>query len=125
MVPRIGGTWPGKNRLYQNLGGYHFKDVTDALGTTAMAYHGDSFTAVFADFTGDGLPDLYQANDHRVDRFYANIGNGQFRDETLAVGLNRAGNSMGVATTVGSDGMLDLFITNITDPGGYFGTNQG
>ena len=42
-----------------------------------------------------------------------------------SAGLDRAGNSMGVATAVGADGMLKLYITNITDPGGYFGTQPG
>ena len=59
----IQGTWPGHNRLYRNLGNYHFKDVTESSGIGI--YHADTFTAIFADFTGDGLPDLYQADDHR------------------------------------------------------------
>ena len=123
MPTRIQGAWPGHNRLYRNLGNYHFQDVTDSSGLGQ--YHADSFTAVFADFTGHGLPDIYQANDHRVDRFYRNLGNGQFRDDTLKVGLNRAGNSMGVATTVGPDGGLQMFVTNITDPSGLYGSNLG
>jgi hypothetical protein len=123
MITRIEGTWPGHNRLYRNLGNYKFQDVTEDNGLDA--YHADSFTAIFADFTGDGLPDIYQANDHRTDRFYRNLGGGRFLDDTIKAGLDRAGNSMGVATTVGDDGMLNLFITNITDPGGFFGTNQG
>jgi hypothetical protein len=119
----VKGAFPGHNRLYQNLGGHHFKDVTDSIGIEE--YHADSFTAVFADFTGDGLPDIYQANDHRPDRFYQNIGDGQFKDPGYADGLTRAGNSMGVATTVGPDGRLRLFVTNITDPSGLFGSNLG
>jgi hypothetical protein len=119
----VQGAFPGHNRLYQNLGAYKFKDVTDALGTEP--YHADSFTAVFADFTGDGLPDIYQANDHRPDRFYQNVGGGLFKDPGYADGLTRAGNSMGVATTVGPDGGLQLFVTNITDPSGLYGSNLG
>ena len=119
----VQGAFPGHNRLYQNLGGYHFKDVTDSMGI--QEYHADSFSAVFADFTGDGLPDIYQANDHRPDAFYENVGGGQFKDPGYADGLTRAGNSMGVATTVGPDGGLRLFVTNITDPSGLFGSNLG
>lgn len=119
----IKGTFPGHNRLYQNLGAYHFKDVTDLIGVDE--YHADSFTAVFADFTGDGLPDIYQANDHRPDRFYENVGGGQFKEAGYASGLTRQGNSMGVATAVGPDGGLQLFVTNITDPTGLFGSNLG
>ena len=88
-------------------------------------YHGDSFTAVFADFTDDGLPDIYQANDNRPDRFYENLGDGTFRDPGYRSGLTRVGNSMGVATTVDPDGNLALFITHITDPSGLFGSNIG
>jgi hypothetical protein len=119
----VKGAFPGHNRLYQNLGDYHFKDVTDSIGIEE--YHADSFTAVFADFTGDGLPDIYQANDHRPDRFYQNLGGGQFKDAGYANGLTRAGNSMGVATEVGPDGSLRLYVTNITDPSGLFGSNLG
>lgn len=119
----IEGKWPGRNRLYRNLGNYHFQDVTDSSGLGT--YHGDSFTAIFAPFTSDGLPDIYQANDHRPDRFYENLGRGHFRDRSYAAGLARKGNSMGVATTVDSNGTLDLYITNITDPAGDFGTNVG
>jgi enediyne biosynthesis protein E4 len=119
----VKGAFPGHNRLYQNLGAYHFKDVTDSIGIEE--YHADSFTAVFADFTGDGLPDIYQANDHRPDRFYQNIGGGQFKDSGYTDGLTRAGNSMGVATAVGPDGGLQLYVTNITDPSGLFGSNLG
>jgi hypothetical protein len=120
---QIRGIFPGQNRLYRNLGDYHFQDVTDAMG--AEPYHADSFTAVFADFTGDGRPDIYQANDHRPDRFYQNVGDGRFQDPGYADGLTREGNSMGVATAVGPDGGLRLYITNITDASGLFGRNLG
>jgi len=119
----IQGAFPGHSRLYKNLGNYHFKDVTDSSGIGE--YRGDSFTAIFAPFTADGRPDIYQADDHRPDRFFKNLGNGQFKDESYAAGLARKGNSMGVATTVGQNGNLELYVTNITDPSGNFGTNQG
>ena len=119
----IEGEFPGHNRLYQNLGNYRFKDVTASM--RVEAYHADSFSAVFADFTGDGRPDIYQANDHRPDRFYQNLGEGRFQQAGFASGLTRAGNSMGVATAVGTAGALELFVTNITDPSGRFGSNLG
>ena len=120
----IRGAFPGQNRLYKNMGDYHFKDVTADSGIGE--WHADSFTAIFADFTRDGLPDIYQASDHRPDRFFRNLGGGQFRDESFASGLmNRKGNSMGVAANVASDGALQLYVTQITDPGGKFGSNRG
>jgi hypothetical protein len=119
----IKGLFPGHNRLYRNLGGFRFQDVTDSMGVEP--YHADSFTAVFADFTGDGLPDIYQANDNRPDRFYQNLGGGRFRDPGYRDGLTRVGNSMGVAPRIGRAGDLQLYVTHITDPSGLFGSNVG
>jgi hypothetical protein len=119
----IKGRFPGKNRLYHNLGGMKFRDVTGDVGlgeTTA-----DSFTTVFADFTGDGWPDLYVALDHRADQFYVNEG-GTFRLASEEHGIGHVGNDMGVAVTdIANDGLLDLYATNITDPNDQFGTGSG
>ena len=119
----VKGAFPGQNRLYRNLGDYRFEDVT--YGSGIGEYHADSFTAIFADFTGDDRPDIFQANDHRPDGFYRNIGDGRFKDSGYDAGLTRAGNSMGVATAVGQDGALQLYVTNITDPSGLHGSNLG
>jgi hypothetical protein len=122
---RVQGAFPGMNRLYQNLGDFHFKDVT--LSSGLGEWRADSFTAIFADFNGDHLPDIYQASDHRHDRFFVNLGGGQFKDDSRAAGImDRAGNSMGVAASdLDGNGGLDLYITQITDPGRRFGTNTG
>lgn len=120
----IRGNFPGQNRLYKNLGDYQFTDVTAGRGIGE--WRADSFSAIFADFTRDGLPDIYQASDHRPDRFFQNLGSGRFKDESFASGsTNRKGNSMGVAANVASDGALQLYVTQISDPGGKFGSNRG
>ena len=122
---RIQGEFPGLNRLYRNLGEYRFEDVTQRAGIGET--RADSFTAIFADFTGDHLADIYQASDHRPDRFFQNVGGGQFRDVSEDAGLlRRTGNSMGVtAADLASNGGVDLYITHITDPGRKFGSNAG
>ena len=123
----IRATFPGNNVLYRNLGGYHFADVTQSSGLVLYQLARDTFATVFADFTGDGRPDLYQAVDHRADLFFENAGDGTFVNRTADVGLGeRFGNSMGVATAdLLGDGSLDVFITNITDATLALGTNQG
>ncbi len=119
----VKGRFPGQNRLYENLGGFRFRDVTsDArLGQITA----DSFSSVFADFTGDGWADLYVARDHRADIFYENMG-GTFRDVSTEYGLGHIGNDMGIAVAdLKNDGILDLYVTNITDPTDQFGTGAG
>lgn len=124
-LTRVVGTFPGMNRLYRNLGDFKFEEVTMDVGLGET--RADSFTAIFADFTGDRWPDIYQASDHRPDRFFENRGDGTFRDRSREAGiLGRAGNSMGVtAADLSGGGSLDLYITQITDPGRRFGNNSG
>ena len=120
----IKGRFPGQNRLYENLGEMRFRDVTGDVGlgqTTA-----DSFTTVFADFTDDGWPDLYVALDHRADLFYVNSSRDASGSPRREHGVGHVGNDMGVAVTdLGSDGTLDLYSTNISDPNDQFGTGSG
>jgi len=121
-----GGTgnpgFAGENHLYRNLGGLLFQDVTAEQGLDGFEH--DSFTAIFKDFDGDHLPDLYLAVDHTSDQFWFN-GGGSFLNATLATGVTHTGNDMGVAPAdFDDDGDLDLYVTNITDPTGLNGTTQ-
>ena len=116
------GSFPGQNRLYRNLGGFVFEDVTDSVGLGVLTR--DSFTAIFTDFSGNGYPDIYVGIDHSSDEFYLNQG-GTFVRVTESVGATHIGNDMGVACAdFDDDDDLDLFVTNITDPSGRFGTTQ-
>lgn len=119
----IKGRFPGQNRLFENRGGLTFEDVTDEAHLGQITR--DSFSSVFADFTGDGWADLYVAIDHREDLFFENIG-GDFRLASEDHGVGHVGNDMGIAVAdLGSDGTLDLYVTNITDPNDQFGTGAG
>ena len=111
------------NRLYRNLGALRFEDVTNDAHLGQIT--ADSFSSIFADFTGDGWADLYVARDHRADLFYENTG-GAFRLASDEYGVGHVGNDMGVAVAdLGNDGTLDLYSTNITDPNREFGTGSG
>ena len=48
-----------RSRLFRNLGGMKFRDVTDAVG---IAERGYGMGAVVGDYDGDGDPDLYVLN---------------------------------------------------------------
>jgi len=121
---RVADQFPGRNRLYRNLGGFRFQDVTEEVGLGVLAI--DTFTPVFADLSGGGYPDIYLPADFgERDRFFQNLGR-RFRDASREFGVGHAGNDMGVAVAdLDGDGLLELYITGITDPSGKHGVNPG
>ena len=50
------------NRLFRNLGGLRFADVTEAAGLRGEGY---AMAAAVADYDNDGDPDLYVGGIHR------------------------------------------------------------
>src|SRR5438034_10401737 len=65
----------GKNRLFHNLGGGRFEDVTDRLGVGSTRW---TLAVAAADFNGDGWPDLFLANDYGPEELYVNDHGGRF-----------------------------------------------
>ena len=123
-LKEVRGIYDAENRFYRNDGGFHFTDVTRAAGLSGVRR--DTFSSVFADFDGDTDLDLFVAVDHLADLYYENVGPLQWVDRSHAVDATHTGNDMGVAVAdLGSDGTIDVFATNITDPTGEFGTTQG
>jgi tetratricopeptide (TPR) repeat protein len=97
------------NRLYKNLGGLQFEDVTAQAGLTGEGF---SIAAAPADFDGDGWVDLFVAGAAR-NLLYRN-NRGQFtlqprgiKDENFAAGA--------AWLDYDSDGKLDLFLVNYLD----------
>jgi hypothetical protein len=116
----------GTNRLYRNLGGGKFEDITDQAGVGLP----DQIVvgASFADVDNDGLPDLFVTTVRHGNHLFKNLGHGRFEDITKAAGLDYSGHSSGaVFFDFDNDGRLDLFLCNVgrytTDvlgPGGYY-----
>lgn len=97
------------NRLYRNLGGMRFADVTAEAG---LAGEGFSIGAAAADFDGDGWTDLFVAGAGK-NLLYRNE-NGRFTlsprgiaDEKFAAGA--------AWLDYDNDGRLDLFVVNYLD----------
>jgi hypothetical protein len=97
----------------QTTGSLSFTDVTATAGmaSTTTGSHG----AFWADATGDGLPDLYLTYNEcrsglRANRFYRNIGGGQFVEETVARGIDNpsGGTHGGGWVDLDNDGDYDL-----------------
>ena len=96
-----------KNRLYRNLSGTGFEDVTEKAGVGDRRY---SNGVAVADYDNDGDQDLFVANVGRS-TLYRNRGDGGFDDVTVVAGLEREGfGSSATWLDYDRDGYLDLFV---------------
>jgi enediyne biosynthesis protein E4 len=139
------------NRLFKNLGGGKFRDITKEAG---VGYVGHSSGAVFFDYDGDGLLDLFVTNvgvytsDERgpggffvglPDAFmghlhperaeasilYHNLGGGRFKDVTREVGLvDKSWSGDATAFDINRDGFPDLYILDMQG-GDHLWLNEG
>jgi enediyne biosynthesis protein E4 len=102
----------GSNRLYRNLGGNRFEDVTAQAGVGLTDRI--SVAASFADIDNDGLPDLFVTTVRHGNHLFRNLGGGRFEDITKPAGLDYSGHSSGaVFFDFDNDGLLDLFLVNV------------
>ncbi len=102
---------PAANQLFRNEGDGRFREVTEQAGVADET--GRGLGVAFTDFDGDGLPDLFVANDESPNRFYRGLGAGRFEDASTATRLYDARAGMGVAVAdLDGDSALDLLYTN-------------
>jgi hypothetical protein len=99
--------------VYHNNGNGTFTDVTEKVGLKTSGW---TLDLGHADADNDGFDDLYVACDFGTDRFFHNNGNGTFTDITeKAIGFD---SKKGMNVDWGdfdNDGLLDIYVTNITD----------
>jgi enediyne biosynthesis protein E4 len=101
---------PERNLLLRNDGG-RFHDVAREAGVDNPT--GRSLSAAWADFDGDGWPDLYVANDVSDNAMFRNLGSGRFADisHSAWVADYRGAMGLGIGDWDG-DSDLDIFITH-------------
>ena len=105
------------NKLYRNLGGWKFDDITKSAG---VAGKGTWTTgASMADVNGDGLLDIYVcysgkgAPENRKNELWINLGNFKFAEQAEEFGIADPSNStQGLFFDFDVDGDLDLFLLN-------------
>ena len=120
---------PAMDRLYRNNGDGTFTDVTKAAGIDVA--FGNGLGNAAADFNGDGLLDLFVANDGTTNQLWMNLGDLRFSEECLlwscamdSDGIEKAG--MGVASAdVDDDGDSDLLVVNLERQTDSFFRNEG
>jgi hypothetical protein len=113
--------------LFHNNGNGTFTDVTEKAG---LKQSGWTLSLGHGDADNDGWDDLYVACDFGTDRFFHNNRNGTFSDLTeRAIGFD---NKKGMNVEWGdfdNDGLLDIYVTNITDDymkeGNFLWRNNG
>jgi hypothetical protein len=106
-------------RLWHNLGNGKFEDATRKAGLYDST--SKSLGVAILDFNGDGLPDIFLANDTQPNKLYLNHGNGTFEEKAVASGvafsedgIARAG--MGVdAADYDRSGHPSLIISNFAN----------
>ncbi len=108
-LPYVADSNEHTDRLYRNLGGKKFWDVTVEAGLGSNRY---GLGGIASDFDNDGDDDLFVSNFGR-NTFYRNNGDGTFSDITDEMGMTEQEMSTSVsAADFNLDGLQDLYIVN-------------
>jgi hypothetical protein len=91
-----------------------------------------NYATAWADFDGDGYPDVFIAGDFGTSQLWWNNGDGTFTDGTVTSGIANPADGMGLAVLdYDGDGKLDLFVSaiSLTNPSsttdkGYISDNK-
>lgn len=115
-VSHIVANKPGPpNVLLRNLGGGRFAEDRESN----LFLFKNSYQSTFADFDGDGDPDVYCANDFAPNNLLRNDGNGHFVDVTQETRTADIGFGMGASWgDYDNDGRQDLYVTNMFSKAG-------
>ena len=121
--------------LFRNRGAAgpgFFENRTAAAGLVQPAA-GDrivGYASAWADYDGDGFPDVFMAGDFGTSQMWWNNGDGTFTNATKASGLENSADAMGVTLLdYDGDGRIDVFFSavsplNLTSTSGFLSDNR-
>ncbi len=118
-----------RDRLYHNNGDGTFTDLSEAMNIDAGSYYG--LGVIWADYDGDGWPDIYVANDSSPNLLYHNNQGKSFTEVAITAGVayssdGREQAGMGVDfADYDNDGWPDLVKTNFSDDANNLYHNNG
>ena len=101
--------------LYRNRGNGTFEDVSVKAGIAGFA--GRGMSVAFADYDGDGHPDVFVTNDNMPNFLFHNRGNGTFEEVGLLAGVALREDGKAVASMgadfrdYDNDGLPDIAVT--------------
>jgi hypothetical protein len=105
----LGTAVKGPNRLYKNLGGNHYKDVTEESG---LGFRGFCHGIIAGDIDNDGDTDVFLCN-YGPNVLYLNNGDGKFTDISKQAGIDLPNwSSGGAMLDYDNDGHLDIYVAN-------------
>ncbi len=106
----------GPCRLFENLGGLRFRDVSEKAGIAGPA-SARKTGATMADVNGDGLLDIYLScvGDYKIwkgrNQLFINLGDGRFAEKAADFGLDVVGFcTQSAFFDADADGDLDCFV---------------
>jgi len=118
-----------RDRLYHNNGDGTFTDVSEAMNIDAGSYYG--LGVIWADYDGDGWPDIYVANDSSPNLLYHNNQGKSFTEVAITAGVAYSSDGReqaGMGVDFGdydNDGWPDLVKTNFSDDANNLYHNNG
>ncbi|NUN49534.1 MAG: VCBS repeat-containing protein [Candidatus Brocadiae bacterium] len=99
------------DRLYRNLGGMKFQEVSEDAG---IVQKGWALACTWGDFDGDMWPEILVANDFGEKRLFRNRQDGTFEDISEEIGLLDRNFGMSAAFgDVDNDGDFDMYFSNM------------